>query len=98
MKKLTDLEFLRLSKGQKLLYRIKALLCSIPHKLLSLLIAVGTFFKKTAVSVRDEIKNMIIIFTDGDWKTKVSYAVMGFGCIARGGRTLSRSACADSSR
>lgn len=84
MKKLTDLEFLRLSKGQKLLYRIKALLCSIPHKLLSLLIAVGTFFKKTAVSVRDEIKNMIFIFTDGDWKTKVSYAVMGFGCIARG--------------
>ena len=38
------------------------------------------FFK----AIYNEGKDIILTFIHGDWKTKVSYLVMGFGCLARG--------------
>ncbi len=42
--------------------------------------AILGFFK----AIGDEFKDIWLTFVNGDWKTKVSYLVMGFGCIARG--------------
>ena len=41
---------------------------------------IGSFF----ASIGRECKDIVTTFINGDWKTKVSYLVMGFGCIARG--------------
>ena len=52
---------------------------------------IDDFFKKIGggiVSVfraiGNEFKDIVTTFIHGDWKTKLSYLVMGFGCIARG--------------
>ncbi|MBO4562238.1 MAG: sugar ABC transporter permease [Clostridia bacterium] len=52
---------------------------------------VGDFFKKVGGgiagffrSIGNEAKDIVTTFVNGDWKTKISYLVMGFGCLARG--------------
>ena len=42
--------------------------------------AIASFF----TSIGNEFKDIVVTFTQGDWKTKLSYIVMGFGSIARG--------------
>ena len=84
MKKYSDLEYLRLSKGQKLLYKLKSFFCAIPR-------AIGAFFLRIAQAIAAffgliwrEIKDIGQTFIQGDWKTKTSFFVMGFGSFARG--------------
>ncbi len=84
MKRYTDMEYLRLSKGRKFLYKIAAFFCAIPRGLknffLGIVRAVVNFFK----SIGREFADIFTTFVKGDWKTKLSYFVMGFGNIARG--------------
>ena len=41
---------------------------------------IAGFFK----AIGNEFKDIVTTFVNGDWKTKASYLVMGFGCLARG--------------
>ncbi len=84
MKKYSDLEYLRLSKWQKFLYKIKSFFCSIP-------VAIGNFFKNIwgfIVScfkgIGSEVTDICQTFVKGTWNTKVSFLVMGFGNMTRG--------------
>ena len=84
MKKYSDLEYLKLPKWKRLIYTIICVFCGIPS-------AVVNFFKNafSAVvgavkGVGNEIADIWFTFVNGDWKTRVSYLVMGFGSIARG--------------
>ena len=40
--------------------------------------------KNGGLAVGREVKDIVTTFINGDWKTKLSYLVMGFGCLARG--------------
>ena len=84
MAKLSDLEFLRLSKGKKLLYRLGQFFASIPGGVANLFVKLWTLIKKGFLAIGREAKDIVTSFIEGDWKTKVSYLVMGFGCLARG--------------
>ena len=84
MKKYSDLEYLRLSKGRKFLYKIARFFAAIPVAIKNLILAIGRFIKNVFLTIGREAKDIFVTFKDGDWKTKVSYLVMGFGCIARG--------------
>jgi arabinogalactan oligomer/maltooligosaccharide transport system permease protein len=79
-----ELEYLKLSKWQKFVYRLRRFFTSIPKALGNFLLKIGLFFKKFGLAVANEFKDIWTTFVQGDWKTKVSYLVMGFGCIARG--------------
>ncbi len=84
MKKYSDLEYLKLSKGQKLLYKITSFFCAIPQKIAGLFVALWNLILKGYNIVKNEAKDIWTTFVQGDWKTKVSFLVMGFGNIARG--------------
>ena len=84
MKKYSDLEYLKLPKWKRLIYTIICVICGIPS-------AVVNFFKNIGLTVVNVIKgigaeaaDIWFTFVNGDWKTRVSYLVMGFGSIARG--------------
>ena len=84
MKKYSDLEYLKLPKWRRFLYTLLCLIVGIPggiwNGLKNIWKAVSGFFKK----VWAEIADIGLTFVHGDWKTKVSYFIMGFGSIARG--------------
>ena len=84
MANLTDLEYLRLSKPRKILYKVGHFFTSIPGVLLRFFKKIWELIKKCGRGIRDEAKDIWTTFRDGSWQTKVSYLVMGFGNIARG--------------
>ncbi len=84
MKKLSNLEYLRLSRFKKIIYKLKCLFSSIPTKFLNLFKKIGRFFKKIGVGIKDNIVDIGRTFKNGDWKTRTSYIIMGFGNLARG--------------
>ena len=84
MANLTDLEYLRLSKRRKILYKVGHFFTSIPGVLLRFFKKIWELIKKCGRGIRDEAKDIWTTFRDGSWQTKVSYLVMGFGNIARG--------------
>ena len=81
MAKLSDLEFLRLSKGRKFLYRIGQFFASIPRGIANIFVKLWEFLKNCLLAIGREAKDIVTTFIQGDWKTKVSYLVMGFGCL-----------------
>ena len=85
MKQYSDLEYLRLSKGQKFLYKLgRFFAVSIPQALKNAVLGIGRFFKKIGTGIGGEFADLFLTFKNGDWKTRVSYLVMGFGSICRG--------------
>jgi len=79
-----DLDYLRLNKFQKILHNLKTFIFSLPGKLLNalkaLVMMIVNIFKGTGRALYD----LVDTYIKGDWKTKVSYTVMGFGSFARG--------------
>ena len=84
MKRYSDLEYLRLSKGQRFSYDFLSFFANIPQALKNAGLGIGRFFKKIALAIGGEFADLVKTFRDGDWKTKSSYLVMGLGSIARG--------------
>ncbi len=84
MKKYSDLEFLKLNRWQKLLYKFTSFFTSIPQKLLALVLGVWGVIKGCGLKIAGEAADIWTTFVTGDWKTKTSFLVMGFGNLARG--------------
>ncbi len=84
MKQYSDLEYLRLSKGQRFLYKLMAFFMAIPRAIGHFFLNIGVYIKKAAQGVANECKDIVTTFTQGDWKTKTSFVIMGFGNLARG--------------
>ena len=84
MKTYSDLEFLKLSKGQKLLHRIARFFASIPTGIKNMFVGLWGLIRKGGAALGREIKDIISTFIHGDWKTKLSFLMMGFGNLARG--------------
>ena len=84
MKKYSDLEYLRLSKWNKFTYRFLSFFASIPVAIWNGIKNIGLWFKKAGLAIAGEAEDIVQTFIEGDWKTKLSYLVMGFGNIARG--------------
>ena len=84
MKKYDELEYLKLSKWNKFTYRFLSFFASIPKKLWNLVLSIGRFFKNLGLGIANECKDIVTTFVKGDWKTKLSYIFVGFGCLARG--------------
>jgi len=84
MTKYSDFDYLRLSKWKKFLFKIARFFTLIPKAIKNGIFAIGRFFKRFGIGVKDTFVDIGSTFVHGDWKTKVSYFLMGFGSIARG--------------
>ena len=79
MKRLNDLEYLKLSKSKAFLYNFKLFLCAIPQWFKNLGLAIVQFFKDCGSAVKNEILDIITTFTEGNWAVKLSFLIFGFG-------------------
>lgn len=84
MKKYSDLEYLKLPKWRRLLYTLLCLIVGIPGGIWNGIKSIGRSIAKFGKRVAGEFIDIFQTFKEGDWKTRVSYFVMGFGSIARG--------------
>lgn len=79
MKRLTDLEYLKLNKFQAFLYKLKMFFVAIPLWFKSVGIAILEFFKSCGLAVKNEVVDIITTFTKGNWAVKLSFLIFGFG-------------------
>lgn len=81
---MADLEYLSKTKGQRFVHKLALFFERLPGRLLAgvkgLFMAIVRFF----TGIYRELASLVTTFVHGDWKTKVSYFIMGFGSIARG--------------
>lgn len=84
MKRYSDLEYLKLNKFQRFGYKLKLFFVGIPKWFLKIFKAIGHFFVWLGLGIKNEVVDICRTFVKGDWKTKISYVVMGFGNMARG--------------
>ena len=79
-----EMEYLKLSKGKKFLFRLLSFFKAIPKKIGNGFLGIGRFFKNFFLGIGRGCKDIVTTFVNGDWKTKISYVIMGFGNITRG--------------
>lgn len=83
MTQYTDLEYLKLHWYKKFTYKLLLFIYGIGHWFKNSFFSIGRFFKNLGLKIGHEFKDLVLTFIHGDWKTKVSYFVMGFGSLAR---------------
>ena len=79
-----DAESLRLSRVEKPAYKAVKKVLGIPAALGRTGKKIWGAIKGCGLRIGQEVRDIVTTFTRGDWKTKTSYVVMGFGNIARG--------------
>ncbi|MGN0814129.1 MAG: carbohydrate ABC transporter permease [Candidatus Coproplasma sp.] len=80
----TDLEYLKLSKLHKILYKIACFFIGIPQWFVNLGKTIWTKCKEFGIKVKDNFVDIYNTFKNGDYKTRLSFVIMGFGSLARG--------------
>ena len=81
---MNDLDYLKLTGFSKLGYKLKKFFTGIPGRLAGALKGLGLWFVKLFRGIGSALADLGSTFVHGDWKTKLSYLVMGFGSCARG--------------
>ncbi len=81
---MSPLDYLKLNKLQKFWCRFVSLILSIPTKILNLIFTIGRTFKRFGLFVAHDFMDVVDTFKKGDWKTRLSFIIMGFGNLARG--------------
>ena len=81
---MSTIEYLALPKYKRAFYRIIGFFVAIPKAIWHFLsVTLIGFFAKIGKGIAHYFVNLVDIFASGDWKTRVSYLVMGFGHITR---------------
>lgn len=75
------LDYVQMTKGQKIAYRIKSFFTGIPRAIGNFFKIVVYFIKTFFVAVGKGFKNYGIRFSKGDAGTKLSYIIMGAGSM-----------------
>lgn len=84
MKKLSNLEYLKLNKFEKFLYKLISFFVAIPVFFQNLGIKIWNSIKKFGLKIKNLALEIFYTFKNGKWQTKVSYLIMGFGNATRG--------------
>ncbi|MBR2067475.1 MAG: sugar ABC transporter permease [Solobacterium sp.] len=84
MKQISDLEYLRMTKIQKLLYRLQSFFVRIPRWFKNLGLSILQLIQQFFLGIKNEFLDIYLTFKNGDYKTRLSFLIMGFGSIARG--------------
>ena len=78
------IDYVQLNPFQKFWYNLKKFFINLPSNLGKIFKAIGRFFKKMFVGIGKGFAGYFSRFVKGDWATKISYLIMGFGNIVKG--------------
>ena len=83
MKRLSDLEYLKLNRFKKFLHKIVDFLIAIPMFFVHIGVKCWHIIKAIGVGIKNIAVTIVRTFIKGSWKSKVSYFIMGFGYLTR---------------
>ena len=84
MKKLSDLQYLKLNKLQQFWYNFQMFLCAIPRFFVNVGKGIGKFFVKLALGIKNGVCDIGYTFAKGNWAVKLSFLIFGMGNLYYG--------------
>lgn len=81
---MTYVEYRQLNPFQRFAHNFKKFIFNVPHAVANFFIAVGKAFVRFFKGIGNGFKNYGVTFVKGDWATKLSYLIFGFGDIHKG--------------
>jgi len=84
MKRLSNLDYLKLNKWQAFWYNLGLFFCAIPLFFKKLGLGILKFFKNCFFALRDEFVDIGSTFKRGNWAVKLSFFIFGFGNLFYG--------------
>ncbi len=78
------IDYVQLNPFQKIWYNLKQFFKALPSNIVKICKAIGRFFKKLFVGIGKGVAGYFTRFVKGDWATKLSYIIMGFGNMMKG--------------
>ncbi len=84
MRKLSDLEYLKLTKFQAFWYNFLMFICAIPGWFVKLGVASWKAVKNFGLNIWDGLVDIGTTFTKGNWAVKLSFFIFGFGNLFYG--------------
>ncbi len=79
MKRLNDLEYLKLGKFRAFFYKFRLFFCMIPGWFKKLGISIWNLIKGAGLWIAGEVLDIGRTFGNGNWAVKISFFVFGFG-------------------
>ena len=73
------IDYVQLNPFQKFWYNLKTFFIALPGNIVKIFKAIGRFFKKLGLGIGKGVAGYFSRFVKGDWATKLSYIIMGFG-------------------
>ena len=84
MKRLNDLEYLKLNKFQVMWYNVQLFFSSIPGWIKAFFLKVWSLFLGCGRFLTEQVKDIGYTFIKGNWAVKLSFIIFGFGNIFYG--------------
>ena len=84
MRKLSDLEYLKLNKFQAFWYNFLMFFCAIPKWFVSVCMAGLKYVKNFFLGIWEGLVDIGTTFTKGNWAVKLSFLIFGFGNLFYG--------------
>ena len=78
------IDYVQLNPFEKFWYNFKNFIVALPGNLKKIFCAIGRFFKNFGIGIGKGVAGYFTRFVKGDWATKLSYIIMGFGNMLRG--------------
>ena len=78
------IDYVQLNQFQKIWYNLKTFFIALPGNIVKICKAIGRFFKKLGLGIGKGVAGYFSRFVKGDWATKLSYIIMGFGNMMKG--------------
>jgi arabinogalactan oligomer/maltooligosaccharide transport system permease protein len=78
------IDYVQLNPFQKFWYHFKNFFIALPSNIVKIFKAIGRFFKRLFVGIGKGVAGYFSRFVKGDWATKLSYIIMGFGNMMKG--------------
>ena len=79
MKKLSDLDYLKLNKFQRSWYNFLMFLAAIPVFFVNLGKGIVKFFVDLGIDIKDGVLDIFRTFRNGNWAVKLSFLIFGVG-------------------
>lgn len=84
MKRLTDLEYLKLGKFSAFMYNVGMFFAAIPGWIWGGILKLWGLIKSGCGWIKNEVVDIITTFTKGNWAVKLSFLIFGFGNLYYG--------------
>ena len=84
MKRLTDLEYLKLNKFSAFMYNVGMFFAAIPGWVWGGILKLWDLIKTAFIWVKNEVVDIVNTFIKGNWAVKLSFLIFGFGNLYYG--------------